>query len=360
MKAILRLTVFLASFLALTISPRGLRAQEGPPTPPEPSEKKDDKERNRDRGDRMAKRLIEDLGLSEEQAEKFKAVYEEGQKAAQEAMKARDAKIKELLTEEQAKKYDELVRQRPGGQRPGGQGQGGPGGRAGRDGRSEEGDQPRDPFDALRQMIKKLDLTDEQKEKARAVMMEMQGRIGDLIREAQQGGGDREGLRAKMEELRAEVAEKIKPILTPEQAQKLEEMAKKVGKRMLDGMGPRPGGEAGGPGGALPPEEIAKRRLNAIREDLKVIPEVWAVLGEKIGAILKNDADFRAKGMENGKRCRDLMEKGATDEEIQKEIKAWREAKAAHEAELKKMRDDLRELLDLKEEAKLILHGVLD
>jgi protein CpxP len=308
----------------------------------------------------MATRMIEELGLNEEQAAKFKAAFEEGQKATQEAMKARDAKIKEFLTEEQAKKFDELARQRPGqaGQRgqDGQPGRRGQGGGQGGDARGAEGDQPRDPFDALRQMVKKLDLNDEQKEKARAVLMEMQGRIGEVLREAREGGGDRESLRAKMEQLRQEVAEKLKPILTPEQAAQLDEMAKKTGRRMLDGAGPRPGGE----GGPMPPEEIAKRKLNAIRDDLKVIPEVWAVLGEKIGAILKKDAEFKSKGQENGKRCRELMEKGATDEEIKNEIKAWREAKAAHEAELKKMREDLRELLDLKEEAKLILHGVLD
>ncbi len=108
-------------------------------------------------GDRGA-RMKEALGLSDEQAAKVKAIFEEAQpqmkaivedanlsrEDKQAKMKvlrdAQNAKIKALLTEEQAKKFDEMQAKRMQGGPGGRDGHGGPGGKGGKGGKGGHGD----------------------------------------------------------------------------------------------------------------------------------------------------------------------------------------------------------------------------
>jgi cell division protein FtsB len=57
---------------------------------------------------------------------------------------------------------------------------------------------------------------------------------------------------------------------------------------------------------------------------------------------------------------RALIQEGADPAALESAMAELRESRKKAEAELKTLREDLRELLDLREEAKLILHGVLD
>lgn len=85
----------------------------------------------------QAEKMIEELGLTEEQGEKFKAIEEEFFVAAQEVRqetddresrkaqikplrKKRNQELKSLLSEEQFEKYKEMTKRDPGKRRPDG------------------------------------------------------------------------------------------------------------------------------------------------------------------------------------------------------------------------------------------------
>lgn len=73
--------------------------------------------------------MVSELGLSDEQAEKLKAVFEEmkpdrnnsGERPSREEMEKKrsetDAKIKKILTDEQYAKYQELQKKNKGGKK---------------------------------------------------------------------------------------------------------------------------------------------------------------------------------------------------------------------------------------------------
>ncbi|MHC5040554.1 MAG: hypothetical protein ACYTHM_24855 [Planctomycetota bacterium] len=362
MRRILGMAITMAMALAFLL-PCPLRAEEEPPPGPPPEEGKEKKERKerRDRRDRKRgseeffKKLVEELGLNEEQSGKLKEVLRESQKAMQKAMeetnRERTAKVREILTEEQAAKFEELSKRRSRGRSSSGR-------------RGGEGRRPRGGTEyVLKTIFKELELNPEQREKVTQIVEEVQGEVRELIRQAREGGGDPGAVREKVQALQSQILQKVEPILTPEQVEKLKELRKRLGREIMGGS-PRDRGrerDRNRPGGgSRNPEEMLKRRLQAIREDLKVIPEVWAVLGEKIENILKTEMEFRGKMREQTKRMREMMQGEVEVETLEKEMGTLREMRANREKKMKDLREDLRELLDLKEEAKLILHGVLD
>ena len=349
---------------ATAVAGEGEAPGEEPEAPPDegPKPKERNREGNRrDRGqERALKKFAEELGLDEEKAGKLREAMKEHQKAMREAVKeaskARDERLKELLTEDQLKKFREMERRtrrggQPGrpdarsGRRPGGQGEARWPGQG-------------NPGDIIRALVRELNLTEEQRPKVMEIVKEVQGEVQALALRAREEGKFEE-VREKLKNMAAEVLERVKPVLTPEQLAKLEEMKKKLARRIL--RDPREGDRGGRrEGGERNPEEAMKRKLQKIREDLDVIPEVWAVLGEKIEGILKHQMEFRRKVREQSKAVQELIEGEQSGEVVAKEIATLRELRKAHDEKLKTMREDLRELLDLKEEAKLILQGILD
>ncbi|MHC4601418.1 MAG: hypothetical protein ACYS47_20675 [Planctomycetota bacterium] len=364
MKRIETMAILLIAALAFLVPARVFGEEGEPAQPPEPEpreggEGRERKER-RNRQDRGLRQLIKELGLDEEQVQKFKEIMKESQKTIQETLKKatedREAKIREILTEEQAAKFGELSKRRSRGrgpmggaqggrQRPGGQGRmGGPAG------------------DLLRVILRELDLSPEQRDKVIEIIRDMQVRMEELMREARGEGGDPEAVREKMQALQKDLLEKIQPILSPDQQEKLEEIRKKVAKRIRGDLDRRGGRNRGQPGQG-DPEAMLKRRLQKIRGDLKVeIPEVWAVLGEKIEKILRAEMDFRKQLRDQTRKLRELMqgEGEVEDERLEKGLEGLRELRKNHQEVLKTLRSDLRELLNLQEEAKLVMHGVLD
>lgn len=344
--------------------PAGTFGQEGePPAPPE-----EGREGRRDRRDRGEERLLEEavkqLGLEGEKAEAFKAAFTEGQQAAreamQEAMKARDEKMREILGEEKFKEFQELARR--AGRR--GQGQGGAARSGGRPGEGPRGARPgegspldRNPRDLVQILKRELDLDEAQVEKVAEIVSELQAEIQALAEKAREEGGDREAVREKARNMAREVMERLQPVLNPEQMAKLEEMRARLGRRLFQG-DRSPEARSGADEGDL--GEKRRRRLEEIRADLRVIPEVWAVLGEKIEEIIRVEQEHRAAAKERAGKMVDVVNSDASAEALLAEMKALREFRAAHEARIQALRKDLRELLDLKEEAKLILHGILD
>jgi len=97
-------------------------------------------------------------------------------------------------------------------------------------------------------IAEKLKISDDQKEKMSKVREEQQTAMRELFAGGRDGGGDREGLRAKMEESRKKTEEKILAVLNDDQKKQFEEMK---GKKfdMPENAGRGPGGRGGDRGG---------------------------------------------------------------------------------------------------------------
>ncbi|MHC4777983.1 MAG: hypothetical protein ACYTFG_05315 [Planctomycetota bacterium] len=344
------------SLVLALIFPTLLIAEEGEepgPKEPERPERREKRER-RPNPEKFFKQMVKELGLDEEQARQFKEIVKESQQTMQEAMKKanedRMARIREILTEDQAAKFEKLSQRGRGRGRPG---------RIGEEGRQNRVGGP--AGDLLRVLLRELDLNPGQREKVIEIVRDAQVRIDELLRDVREGGADPEALREKVQAIQTDLLEKVEPILSPDQATKLEELRRKIGKKLKGQFGRGARDRQGRPGQGGSSEEMVKKRLQAIRKDLHVeIPEVWAVLGEKIEKILRLQADFRTKLRGKTKALRELMKGESEEELLQKELDGLREIRKSHEEALEEMREDLRELLNLQEEAKLVMHGILD
>ena len=80
---------------------------------------------------------------------------------------------------------------------------------------------PMTPADQLARMTKQLKLTDEQQAKIKPILEEQHQKMMDLRQDTSMTREDRF---AKFREIRKESLEKIKPVLTPEQQKKWEEI----------------------------------------------------------------------------------------------------------------------------------------
>ena len=65
--------------------------------------------------------------------------------------------------------------------------------------------------------------------------------------------------------------------------------------------------------------------------------------------------------MPEAQALRDALDNASvTNDELQTKLKGFREARKKNDESLKKAREDLRKVLSLKQEARLVLFGLLD
>ena len=169
---------------------------------------------------KAARERLDQLGLTDDQKKTIDAAYEnakeeikkvaksdpqERRQALTKAMTDLREKVGGVLTDEQKAKLGQL--------------------------RAGAGDQ----VERLRGALEKLDLTSEQKEKLKPVLEDAKKKFTELREQLQ--GGDRAAMREKLKTLMDETRDKLKEILTSEQAEKLKTAMESV----------RPGAAAGGP-----------------------------------------------------------------------------------------------------------------
>jgi Spy/CpxP family protein refolding chaperone len=144
------------------------------------------------------------------------------------------------------------------------------------------------------------------------------------------------------------------------------------------GMGP------GGPGGGMrgqwgDPARMREMMAQRFKAALACTDEEWKVIGPRVEKVLEIQFQARfassalaAQGGPTGRGGRfraspeaqalsDAIEsKDTPDEEIKAKLKAFRDAAKKREAELKKARDELRKVVTLRQEARLVLMSMLD
>lgn len=262
----------LMAFLAGALVAPEILAQQNPNRPqrqPRPGQARD-----------QVGRLAEQLKLTEKQREQWIKVQQEQAEKQRKIFQASDVPIEKrreqfaalrketqekqekILTKEQLAKFRELRggggQARPGqgpGRRPGqGPGEGRPGG--GRPG----GGFGRNPY-------AQLNLTEEQQQKIQAIQQAQSAEMRKMFEQLRDGGGDREGMRAKFTEMREKFSNQMQAVLTDAQKKKLAEMQEQRGQGGNRPGGARPGGGFGrNPFSQLNLTEEQQKKMQAIQE----------------------------------------------------------------------------------------------
>ena len=121
--------------------------------------------------------------------------------------------------------------------------QGGPRGQMGRGGRRG----PMSPDERLKQMTKDFNLTTDQQTKIKPILEAEQKKMQDLMNDT---SGDRESMRAKMQEIQKDASKQVRDLLDDKQKEMFDKQEQERQQRMRD----RRGG-AGGPGGPPQPPQ---------------------------------------------------------------------------------------------------------
>lgn len=148
--------------------------------------------------------------------------------------------------------------------------------------------------------------------------------------------------------------------------------------------GDRRGGRRGGR--RFDPEQMRQRMMERLREQLGASEKEWTVLGPRVEKVMELSRQTRGGGMRflfrgrrGGRRggeeeSRDLnpvqqaaldlseavQAEGASAAAIKEKLTALREAREKVKADLEKVRAQLREVVTLKQEAQLVLMGMLE
>lgn len=216
-------------------------------------------------------------------------------------------------------------------------------GRRGGRGRGGRGGLP------IEQLTQELGLTPEQVAKAEALNEE----VRNAMREAFQGGGDMEGGRDRIRGLFEETFTKFEAVLTPEQVEKFKAFRTQMNERMQRGPGGPggPGGRGGDRRGRLREEALAALALGA-DEAAVVTPLLDAALTAR--ETIRTDAETQR---------RQLLEslKETTDADaVSKLLEQFRAARGGDRTTIQTAQDQLREVLTLEQEAKLVGLGILE
>lgn len=111
-----------------------------------------------------------------------------------------------------------------------------------------------------------------------------------------------------------------------------------------------------------------QRMQTNLNKELGVSPEEWAVIQPRLEAVLRlNQAPFGTGDTpvallvaQAFSQLMGLVNKGAKPEEIKAKLSALRSTKEQARQELSKARQDLRKLMTIRQEAVLVLNGLLE
>jgi Spy/CpxP family protein refolding chaperone len=146
------------------------------------------------------------------------------------------------------------------------------------------------------------------------------------------------------------------------------------------GGGMRPGGPGGGMRGQWgDPAQMREMMAQRFKVALACTDEEWEVIGPRLEKVLEIQFQERfarsalaAQGGPTGRGGRfqaspeaqalsdAIQSEDTPDKEIKAKLKAFRDAAKKREAELKKARDELRKVVTLRQEARLVLMSMLD
>lgn len=210
------------------------------------------------------------------------------------------------------------------------------------------------PVDQLKE---KLGLSDDQVAKLKQIDEESRESFRKQMQELNKDGNfDFQKMRELMPKQMAEMRDKVKAILTPEQEPKFEEWVKEAEQRMRRGPGQGMGRD---------PESMKKRLMEQAEKELQLSPDEKSAVLPLIQKVLDAGAEARVNGDKRREEFTQFVKKvGGADEaqkaEVQKKLEEYRHAREADQQKVKDAQAALREVLTLENEAKLVALGILD
>jgi len=338
----------LLGLLALLLMPLGRAfAEEGEtPKPPRPERRGD----RRPGQEKAFRKIAKELGLTEEQMQKIREFKMEEARKLKEFRQEQESKISELLTEEQRTKYKELQEKKR--KKMGRDGQGREGRDRGGQGRSGQGRRS-DPLEMLRRISKELGLSEEQQGQIKELGKQSRMEMLKII-EGARASGDFAGVRKQVEKLQKGLIAKAREMLTDEQKTKFDAFVKGGREGLRRMMNPKAGRRQ------RSPEEMMRYRLKEIQKALELLPEEAMIIMPKIEEIVKTQAGKVSAYRDQRRQVEALLKSPEVDEEsIDRELALLRKLREEEKNKIEKLQEGLRELLTLKQEAKLVLAGVL-
>ncbi len=300
-------------------------------------------------------RMKERLNLTDEQMNKIKELSKEGREAEDKLQKEREEKVKEVLTEEQRKQYDEF-RRNPGGRGQGGGGQGG-----GMQGWIERFLAP-----SADQLKKDLGLTDEVTAKVKTHIDEFNDGARQRFEEQRQNGFQgldwQEEMR-KFQDRTKELGDKIKQHLDDPQKEKLDKlMADRFNFGGMGGMFGRRGGQGGDGGGGRGErrpsvDDRVRRAMEALKiesaEDAAAVRDLVKKIVEAQYALEDYERESRTKVDELSKKT------DAGEEEIRNKLDELRGGRKEKDKGVKDAQKALYEVVTYKQDLELVKQGIL-
>jgi len=209
----------------------------------------------------------------------------------------------------------------------------------------------------LERLQKELDLTPEQVQKLQDFGLDMQDRIMEGIQRFQQEGFPQgEELQKLIEGFRGGVEGRLGEILTPEQQEKLRGMMGNFGQQFGDQFG---GGDPGE--GLRRVRELGRNaRLEQIKDALLLSEEEQKVLLPLIEKVMDAQAELRTTQTEGRAELTRFLRSGPDKDAVEGRMNDFRAKRDEVAKKLEAARKELRELLTLEQEAKLIAFGILD
>jgi Spy/CpxP family protein refolding chaperone len=274
------------------------------------------------------------LGLTDEQIQKVTQIYKESSEAEKKVETDRQAKIRETLTDDQKKKYDEMLAAM---------------------------NRPRTPMSGLESMMdgwadtlkKELSLDDATAAKIKPIIDDFRKKIqerGEKFRaEGMQGVNWGEEMQ-KFRDGMKEAGEKVKEHLTPEQKDKFDKLVERYqGGRGGFGMG----GERRGP---PTPEERATRVMDQLKiadaaEATAVKTALLKVL-ESENALRDFERDTRGKIEELSK------DNALTEDQVNTRLNDLKKGRQERDRAHKDAQTALRDIITARQEVELIRQGV--
>lgn len=203
------------------------------------------------------------------------------------------------------------------------------------------------PLGDVDRLKEELGLSDEQVkqiEDLQGVMREQMQKMRDEMRE---GGFDPRTMRDRFRAAREEVEGKLETILTPEQREKMTALRERMQREGREGRG-------------RGREELGRRLREEAVKALALSTEEQAVVLPLLDAVFETR---RLLTQEQERRRQELLEKvrsAGQGEELAKLLEEYRAAREADKAQLTLAQNQLREVLTVEQEAKLVGLNVLD
>jgi len=276
--------------------------------------------------------MKEQLGLTDEQVTKVTDIFKQSREAEQKVEADRTAKVRETLTDDQKKKYDEMIQNQSRAQGP-------------------LGGLDRMMTNWSDRLKKELSLDDATFEKVKAHIDEFRKKIQERGEKLRAEGGPLNWPEEtqKFQEGSKELGEKIKGHLTPEQKEKYDKMIEQ-----LQAGGRFGGGDRRGP---PTPEERATRAVEQLKisdsAEQATVKAALLKVFEAQHAMMETERDLRGKITELQK------DSSLSDEDLNKKLNELRTARLEKDKAVKAAQASLREIVSPRQELELINQGAL-